>query len=247
MKKLIIVLLVFTSAFLGASEPVVIATTEWTAAFCRAAGLEEVTVLAPASLQHPPDYELKPSDIALLDEADIIVFAGYEAMVDRISRHVARSDVEMLQITTRYVPRVLEESILKIAEAAGTTEIADRNIAKIREAWSEARNLVDSAVSADIRVAVHFHQVPFAKTVGLNQVIEFGPAPPGPRLIGEAAGSGARLILDNWHNSISAPFREVLPEASVAELINFPGRGGTVTLDDVILYNAGQVAAALKN
>ena len=60
----------------AAEEPVVVATTTWTAAFCRAAGIDDVVVLTPSTLRHPPDYLLKPSDIPLIEEADIIVVVG---------------------------------------------------------------------------------------------------------------------------------------------------------------------------
>ncbi len=227
---------VFTS--LGAESLKVAATTEWTAAFCRAAGLNDIKVLAPASLQHPADYELKPSDIPALMEADLIVFGGYEAMMERIHSHVAGSETEMLQIVTAYAPPVIETSVRAIAEAAGTQDSAEKNLLLIKEAFGEARRLTAEAGLAGSKAVVHQFQVPFARGVGLKVVKEFGPAPPGARLIAEAAETGAVLVLDNSHNPVSAAIQEVLPVADAVELINFPGIGGTRTLAEVIIYNA---------
>ena len=232
-------------AALGAAGPKAVATTAWTAAFCRAAGLEDVRVLAPATLQHPPDYALRPSDIPALEDADIIVFGGYEGMMDRIRSQVAGSDTVMLRIGTAYAMPVLEESIRAIAAAAGTEAAAEENLAEIRSAWNDARRMIADAGLTGAKAAVHFHQKAFATAAGLETVMEFGPAPPGPRLIAEAGRSGAAVILDNWHNPMSAPLQEVTG-VPAAELINFPGREGTESLADVIRYNARVLVSAVN-
>ncbi len=223
---------------LSSEELKVVATTEWTAAFCRAAGLEDIRVLAPSSLQHPSDYDLKPSDIPALMEADLIVFGGYEAMMGRIRSNAAGTDTRMLQIITTYTLPVMEKSIRDIAAVAESEGKAEENILIIREAFAEARRLASQAGLAGYSALVHKFQVPFARGAGLNVVKEFGPAAPGPRLIAEAAETDAALVIDNRHNPVSAAIREVLPDSFALELINFPGIGGTRTLADVILYNA---------
>ena len=238
----ILMLSAAVSTSLGAESLKVVATTEWTAAFCRAAGLDDIKVLAPASLQHPADYELKPSDVLALMEADLIVFGGYEAMMERIRSHVAGSETEMLQIVTAYAPPVIETSVRAIAVAAGTQNSAETNLLLIKEAFGEARRLTAEAGLAGSKVVVHQFQVPFARAAGLDVVKEFGPAPPGARLIAGAAETAAVMVLDNSHNPVSAAIQEVLPLADAVELINFPGAGGTRTLADVIIYNARVLA-----
>lgn len=246
--SVLLVVALFTAGFtsLAADELKVVATTEWTAAFCRAAGLNDVRVLAPATLQHPPDYELKPSDIPALMEADLIVFGGYEGMMERIRAQVAGSDTQMIQIVTTYAVPAIETSVRAIAEAAGTQAYAEVNLKIIGEAYGEARRLTTAAGMSGMTAAVHQFQVPFARGAGLEVVKEFGPAPPGPRLIAETAQSEAQLVLDNRHNPVSAPLREVLPEARGVTLINFPGAGRTRTLADVIVYNARVLTGAAE-
>lgn len=229
---------------LGAEGIKVAATTEWTAAFCRLAGINEVHVLAPANLQHPPDYELRPSDIPVIMESDLIVFGGYEGMMRRIRSNTAGGDTELLQIRTVNSEAFIRESVLFIAEAAGTVPEAEKNLEELDEVWKEARSIVEDAGQVLKKSAVHFHLGDFAWTMGLFEVASFGPAPPGPALISEIAGSGAALIVDNAHNPRAAALREVLPDADVVELINFPGRFGTSNLEDVILHNARLLAAA---
>jgi len=248
-RKLLIALLMTAAAqglFAQTIPGNVVATTEWTAAFCRAAGLENVRVLAPAALRHPPDYELKPSDIPALAEADLIVFAGYEGMMERIRANVAGRNIRMVQIETVYAPGIIEASVRKIAEAAGTQDFAEKELAAIAEAWADAARIIKEAGLAGKKTAAHRFQAPFAEAAGLDVVAIFGPPPPGPRLIGEIAGSGAELILDNWHNPVSMPLREILNKANAVELINFPGRHGTVSLKDVIRDNAETLAASAR-
>ncbi len=224
----------------------VVATNEWTAAFCRAAGIENVHVLAPANLQHPPDYDLKPSDIPVIMEADLIVFAGYEGMMDRIRTNIAGNETELLQIKTVYSPVIIRESVMAIATAMGTEKLAEANLTSIDSAWDEAKEMVVNAGLNWTEAAVHFHQGDMAWAMGIFEVVSFGPAPPGAKLIAEVAESGADLIIDNWHNPISSPLQDVIPDAVVVELINFPGRDGTRGLSDVILFNAKLLVEALK-
>ena len=157
-----------------------VATTEWVAAFCRAAGLTEVHVLAPATLTHPPDYELKPSDIPVLTEAELIVFGGYESMMGRIRSQIAGTETRMLRIDTTYEPSKLEASVRAIAEVAGTSADGEKGIAGVREAWSAARRIVAGRGLTGKRAVVHRFQAPFAAAVGLDVIMVFGPAPPGP-------------------------------------------------------------------
>ena len=59
-----------------------VASTTWTAAFADLAGVDEITVIAPATLRHPPEYELVPSDIVTIQNARFFVSAGEELGLD---------------------------------------------------------------------------------------------------------------------------------------------------------------------
>ena len=56
----------------------VVASTSWTAAFARAAGATDIVTIAPMELRHPPEYEIKPSDLAAVAAARFLVHSGYE-------------------------------------------------------------------------------------------------------------------------------------------------------------------------
>ncbi len=59
----------------------VVATTPWTAAFALAAGVENVRVLAPYEMQHPPEYELRASDVVRV-QIDELTQAAPAVVVD---------------------------------------------------------------------------------------------------------------------------------------------------------------------
>lgn len=236
-------LLILSCAVLMAGGPKTVAATEWTAAFCRAAGITDLVVLAPANLLHPPEYELRPSDIPILMDADLIVFSGYEAMMERIYPVVSGTGAQLLRIETSYDPVVIKKSLGLIAKAAGTTPTS---LAKIQQTWEEARRLISEAGLVGAVVIAHQFQVPFAEEIGLDVQGVFGPAPPGPRLIADSASIPAEFVLDNGHGPIAGPIAEVLKDAVSVELINFPGRNGTRELEEVILHNTTALIEAVK-
>lgn len=230
----------------SAEELAVVATTSWTAAYCRAAGIENVTVLAPATMLHPPDYLLKPSDIPLIGDADIIVVGGYEAMVDRIRSHLAGTETEIFRIETGYALESIESSVTALAVKAGTLDVAKRNLMGIRTAYDRGRRVVEENGLNGRRAWAHRFQAPLAAALGLQVVGTFGPIPPGPQAIAEAAEARAEVIIDNAHNPVSGPLSEVSPDSLQVTWINFPGLDGTTSLEEVILANAQRLAEAFR-
>ncbi len=49
------------------------------------------------------------------------------------------------------------------------------------------------------------------------------------------------LILDNAHNPSAQPLGESKEQVQIAHLINFPGKGNTTTIEDVIRYNTDMI------
>ena len=217
-------LLLTTALFAGGSreEPAassVIATTSWTACFAEVAGIEDIRVLAPYELQHPPEYEISPSEIKAVSEADMIIYAGYEVMMERLKEATA-SDAVMVQITTVNTLPVITESVLALADAAGTRETAEKNLKEIQAfftSWKE-----ELAPYADRPVIVHSFLQGLVKNLGLNVVGTYGPAPLEAKQLKELTESGAGIIIDNWHTKVGQPLVETMPNAQTAVLINFP-------------------------
>jgi zinc transport system substrate-binding protein len=219
----------------------VIATTSWTAAYALAAGATNVSVLAPYEMVHPSEYELRPGDISRLSKANLIVYAGYEVMVDQIKSGLKITEGKMLKISTSYNFAEIEESVLQIAKRLGTEQIAKKNLDEIKQLLSNGRIDVQKRGLDKEKILVHFFQESFARELGINPTVIFGPAPPEPKQILEMAQTNAVLILDNIHNPVGGAAKDILQNAGYKLLLNFPGLNKTRTIADVIRYNIDQI------
>jgi hypothetical protein len=222
-------------------EPKVIATTSWTAAYALAAGATNVSVLAPYDMVHPSEYELRPGDISRLSKANLIVYAGYEVMVDQIKSGLKIPEGKMLKISTSYNYAEIEESVLQIAIRLGTEQIAKKNLDEIKHLLLNGRIDIQKRGLDKEKILVHFFQESFARELGINPTMIFGPAPPEPKEILEMAQTKAVLILDNIHNPVGGAAKDILQNADYKLLLNFPGLNKTRTIADVIRYNIDQI------
>jgi len=224
-------------------EPEVIATTSWTAAYALAAGATNVSVLAPSEMVHPSEYELRPTDISRLSKANLIVYAGYEVMVDQIKSGLKIPDGKMLKISTSYNYNEIEESVMQIAKRLGTEQAAIKNLDEIKQLFLNGRIEVQKRGLDKEKILVHFFQESFARDLGINPTMIFGPAPPEPKEILEMAQTKAVLILDNIHNPVGGAAKDILQNADYKLLLNFPGLNKTRTIADVIRYNIDQIVS----
>jgi hypothetical protein len=227
---------------LPAQPKTALASTSWTAAFARAAGADSVVVLAPVELKHPPEYELKPSDLAAVRNAAVVVYAGYEKFAKKLAETAGASGLLTLRIQTTNAPETIKAEARKIADALGTREKFEEWVPAFDALAAETRLRVLEAYP-DRRAVVHKMQRPFAETLGLDIVGEFGPAEPSPSLVLELVRKKPALVLDNYHNPSGFPVAESTG-AAYAQLINFPGKDGTRSIEDVYAYNAAALEKA---
>lgn len=234
---LIVTIIIVNGAPAPESKIQVVATTAWTAAFAEAAGAGDVRLLAPYEMQHPSEYELRPSDIAIITGAQFVIYAGYEGMVRKIKEAIGPDSPQLIQINTTYDLKTIGESIMQIAERLGTQAKALSSIREIEDFVSEWRQELEQQGLAGSPVIVHAFQVPLLKELGAKIAGVFGPAPLEARQIKELSDTAAVLIVDNWHNEVGKPLQESLGGVPVARFINFPGSAGTRSLLDVLAKN----------
>jgi hypothetical protein len=201
-----------------------------------AAGAENVRILAPLDLRHPPEYELKPSDLEAAGKADIIIYAGWEQFAKKLADTAGSAGVRTITVQTSNDPAKFKAEAEKIAQALGTED-------KLEAWWSAflpfAEDLRERVVAAypDKRVVVNRMQTPFVAWLGFEVIGEFGPAEPSPAVILDLARLRPALVLDNYHGPSGQPIAEAV-NAVYVELLNFPGKDGTLTIEDVFRYNA---------
>jgi len=240
-RALLIVFFAVLPALAGSAQqkkPIrIVATNTWTAAFALAAGAKDIVTLAPGDLRHPAEYELKPSDIAQLRGAKLIVTTGFEVMAKRLAEAAGSRKIRVLRIDADYSLETMRTSILAIADILGTQDQAHAEIADLESFLSSWKQELRDDGLYGAPMVVHVFQQPLMAELGFTIKSVFGPAPLEAAQIAKLSAEKATYIVDNWHNEVAAPLRETMPDARYASLINFPGPDGTVTLMDVLSDN----------
>ncbi|WP_407285015.1 metal ABC transporter solute-binding protein, Zn/Mn family [Streptomyces sp. BP-8] len=203
--------------------PVVVATTTWEAAFARAAGAKDVKVIVPPSVQHAPDYEPKPSDLAAVADADFVLYAPFEPFAGKI-KEAAGSDAELLAVNLDNTVDKATAEVARLGEKFGTEKAA--------AAWTKSFNTEYGKLSAKVKkawpgghrpaVVAQAFSTWAAKLAGADVVGTYGPDAVTPRQVSKLSAKKPSLVLDNAHMSTGA----VLPDsgAEQVEIANFPGK-----------------------
>jgi hypothetical protein len=222
----------------------VVATNSWTAAFAAAAGATDIVVLAPSDLRHPAEYELRPSDVASLQGADLIVYTGFEVMAKKVAEAAGSRKIRMLKIDADYSLATMRASITSIAGVTGAQSKADQSIAALESFMASWKAELKRAGLAGAPVVVHLFQQPLAAELGFEVKGMFGPGPLEAAQITKLTPTNAVLVIDNWHNEAAGPLRETMKGSRFASLINFPGPDGTKTLLNVLSDDRARLKAA---
>jgi zinc transport system substrate-binding protein len=227
----------------GRAADGVVATTSLTAAIAKAAGAEEVKVLTPPGQKHPPEYDLKPSDLLKIEGAAVVVYAGYERMVSKLLETAKNKGIQAIQISTDTSPETL------IAQARKISKILKSE--KEEEAWEQkflgelAEMEKKLSPYAGKRAVVHHFAQPFAKWVGLTIVYVIRPGELTPRAIAEAAAQAPDVVVDILHFPVAKVIAENA-KCRYVQVINFPGVNQTSSLEDIFQYNSAALMRAFQ-
>ncbi len=214
----------------------VVASTSWTAAIARAAGAARVTVLAPAELRHPPEYDFRASDIAKVAGSAIVVWGGYEPFIQRLIQAAEVPEERVVQISTVNTPDSLVAQSRLLSERLGTVEAQQAWEQEFERFAADLRSRAGAARAGETRVLVHFHQQGLAEWLGYNVVGVFGPEELSPARVVELTQLKPDLIIDNYHNPQAQAIQEIAGCRRV-ELRNFP-ETETDTIETLLLDNA---------
>jgi zinc transport system substrate-binding protein len=226
-----------------AAEPVVVASTSLTGAIAKAAGAKEVRILTPVGIAHPPEYELRPSDLPKLEGARVVLFAGYERMVSKLVETGRNKQILVVQVNTEASPENLISQVRKVAAALKTEAYAT--------AWEQEFVKKLAALRASLapvsgkRAVVHWHAQPFARWAGLSVVEVVRPGELTPKVIADAIAQKPDVVIDILHSPVAKTIADNA-KCRYAQVINFPGAGNTVTLDDLFEYNTKELLKAFK-
>ncbi len=243
--RLLLILLALSMSFFAYAEggKRVVASTSWTGAFALSAGADDVSVIAPFELKHPPEYDIKPSDIEQVKKADLIIFAGYEKFIPKIKETSGAVDNELLQIQTVNDYATMVSQTKKIAEKLGTEAEQKKFVDWLDSFYENWQNSEDTEELRNSAAVVHTFQAGFIKSLGIKILGTFGPQSPSPKVINDLIAEQPVLVIDNYHNPVGKAIAES-SSAKYTQLINFPGKNDTKTLKDVLNYNMQQLFKA---
>jgi ABC-type Zn uptake system ZnuABC Zn-binding protein ZnuA len=212
------------------------------AAIADAAGIQNIHVLAPAQMRHPPEYELKPSDLEAVSRASVIVYGGWEMFAKKLAETAGGAGIRVVKVHTANSPDNLKAEARKLAGLFGTAGQCETWVRKFDLLLEELSGGIQRACPA-VRVVVHRAQIPFAQWAGLEIAGEYGPSELSPVEILRLVNLRPALVVDNYHGPVAQAVAEAAG-AGYVQLLNFPGKDGTKNMEDLFRYNTGVLIQA---
>ncbi|MFD9599139.1 ABC transporter substrate-binding protein [Streptomyces sp. NPDC059970] len=203
-------------------KPVVVVTTTWEGALAKAAGAEDVQVIVPQSVQHAPDYDPKPSDLAAVAGADFVLYAPFEPYAGEI-KDAAGSKAELVEVNLDNDADKVDAEVAKLGKLFGTEDAAAK--------WKTTFDSEYAKLSKDLKaqwpggkspvVVSQVFTIWAAKLAGARLVGTYGPEAVTPAQLAKLGKEKPALVLDNAHMSTGT----VLPDsgAKQVEIVNYPG------------------------
>lgn len=244
-RNLIICLIMLCSLCYGADkkkEINVTASTSWTAAFADLAGVDNIKIIAPADLKHPPEYEITVSDVLNVSRSDYFIYAGFERMMETLGSTLGNENsVKMIKITCDNSIDTVVKNAALISEIIGTEEESKKRVGRYVDYIKKARKDLSEKGLEGASVLCHKHQVFLAKELGFNVLETFGPGPVTSGQLVNAKNGKFDFIIDNIHNPVGQPLYEVSPESKYIIWRNFPDKVEKNSLLHVIQSNVSLI------
>ncbi|WP_329430603.1 zinc ABC transporter substrate-binding protein [Streptosporangium sp. NBC_01495] len=216
----------------------VVAASTWEAGFAKAAGATDITVIVPPGVHHAADYDPKPSDLATVAEADVVLYAAFEGFAGRL-KEAAGSGAKLIEVSLDNAPDKVKAEVRRLGGEFGTARAAEAWTAAFDTEYAALKEKVTAATGGTAPVIVSQAFVAWAADLaGTRPAGVFGPQPPTAGQISELAAKKPRLVLDNSAMPGGDALSGVRAERVVID--NFPGRG----LDLIAVYRAGADALA---
>ncbi len=215
----------------------VIASTSWTAAFADLGGANKVQVIAPASLIHPPEYEITVSDVVKIDKADYFIYAGYERMMKSMGDAIGETNTDLVKITTDNSIENVKAQAALIASALKSQYYSEDRVFEYVGTIQNGKQAVAKKGLDKQKAYCHAMQIYLAKDLGLQVAGTFGPGPLTAKQIAEVAKGGYDIIIDNVHNPIASPLLEVSPNTKLVVWRNFPSTVERGSLQKMVQAN----------
>ncbi|GIH03495.1 hypothetical protein Rhe02_15620 [Rhizocola hellebori] len=221
------------------SGPKVVASTSWVGGFAKAAGATNITIIASADLQHPPDYDPKPSDLAAVAKADYVLFSEFDGFAAKI-KDATGGHAKLVPVKLENTVEVIKAEVTRLAQIFGTTSVASSWLATFERDHAALAASVKSKYGSKPRAAIsHLFMAYWGTFAGLTIVGTFGPELVTPSQLADLTAKKPELILANAH----LPGTPEVAGAKRVDLMNFPR--SDLDLMFVFRTNTERLSAAL--
>jgi ABC-type Zn uptake system ZnuABC Zn-binding protein ZnuA len=248
-----------------AAPPTVVATHAVLGEFAQVVGgnLINVVTIIPSGFC-PAHYDLKPSDLAAVTHASLVLYSGFEPWMDTLLSAVGNADhpAQTVALSGDWnTPKDAEAQV--DALAAALTKLLPQDAAtfqtnaaaykqKLAALGQELLKRAQSLHTSDIPVVVMAWQAPFVSWLGFPVVTTYG-VPENlslkdlVKLTREGKEGGAKLVIDNLQSGVSFGAKLAYEIGAIhVVLSNFPGAmPNTGTVLDLFKGNAENLFSAL--
>ncbi|AXI76226.1 TroA family protein [Peterkaempfera bronchialis] len=224
----------------AAPGPVVVATSTWEAALAEAAGARHVKSIVPASIKHAPDYELKPSDLIAIANADYVLYASFEPFAGKV-KEAASAKAKLVEVTLDNGRTAASAEVTRLGKLFGTEQDAARWNRSFSERWEELQQELKASWPGGQPpvVVAQVFTTWAADLAGITPAGTYGREQVTPAQLSELSAKKPAFVLDNENMSTGT----VLPDSGAKQLdiANYPGDD----LDLLAVYT--KAAEQLKN
>ncbi len=218
-----------------------VASTSWAGAFATAAGARTVTLIAPASVPHAPDYDPKPSDLAKIGSADYVLYAPFDSFAPRL-KEAAGGQAKTVELNLENTPDNIRAEVTRLGELFGTSAQATQWLATFDRRYAELSAQAKAAMPQPAPNAVaHVFMAYWGEFAGLPVKDTYGPEPVTPGQLAQLTALRPGVVLANAH----LPSNPAIPSVSTVELINYPG--ADLNLLEVFEENTRRLTGALAH
>lgn len=200
----------------------IVASTSWTAAFADLAGADNIEIIAPANLKHPPEYEITVGDVQKVANSKYFIYAGFERMMETLGNVSSDKYPEMIKIHCDNSIKTVKENAILISKILKTEEESNKRVSEYISCIEGGKEKIKKTYKNVPKVFCHKHQVPLAKELGFNIAGVFGPGDVTSAQISDVKNNNYDFIIDNVHNPVGLPLSEVAPSSKYIIWRNFP-------------------------
>ncbi len=256
MKILLVLCVLLSSAAVSAlAAPTVVATHAVFAEFSEIVGGEHIEVVSiiPSGFC-PAHYDLRPSDVRAVTDADLVLYSGIEVWMDTLIS-AAGSDTSVVRLRGSWnTPDAAAEKVEEIKEllsdlfpghTASFAENAHAYQEKLATLAEDLQARAEALAVADVSVLCIAWQESFVSWLGFEVAATY-PPPESltlralQRLAEKGEQAGAKLVVDNLQSGVGFGGKLAAEFGAVhVVLSNFPGAmPGTATVLDLLAQNA---------